>query len=65
MNETPWFERELIFGKPTEMLPYYLERLEGTIVRLEKKVKGVDNVILSTRYNDKWSIKQNIKQAIG
>jgi len=60
MNETPWFERELIFGKPVEMLPYYLERLEGTIVRLEKKVKGVDDVILSTRYNGKWSIKQNI-----
>src|SRR6187549_3206565 len=60
MNETPWFERELIFGKPAEMLPYYLERLEGTIVRLEKKVKGIDNVILSTRYNGKWSIKQNI-----
>ena len=60
MNETPWFERELIFGKPVEMLPYYLERLEGTIVRLEKKVKNIDDAILSTRYNDKWSIKQNI-----
>src|SRR6187549_321971 len=60
MNETPWFERELIFGKPVEMLPYYLERLEGTIVRLEKKVKGIDDSILSKRYNDKWSIKQNI-----
>ena len=60
MNEVPWFERELIFGKPVEMLPYYLERLEGTIARLEKKVKGIDDAILSTRYNDKWSIKQNI-----
>ncbi len=60
MNEVPWFERELIFGKPIEMLPYYLERLEGTIVRIEKKVNGVDDAILSKRYNDKWSIKQNI-----
>jgi hypothetical protein len=60
MNELPWFERELIFGKPAELLPYYLERLEGTLVRIEKKVKGIDDTILSKRYNDKWSIKQNI-----
>ncbi|MEO7988098.1 MAG: DinB family protein [Chryseolinea sp.] len=60
MNEVPWFERELVFGKPAEMLPYYLERLEGTIVRIEKKVSGIDDAILSKRYNDKWSIKQNI-----
>jgi hypothetical protein len=60
MTETPWFERNLSFGKPLEMLPYYLERLDGTLVRLEQKVKGVDNKILSTRFDDKWSIKENI-----
>lgn len=60
MNEIPWFERELIFGKPKEMLPYYVERLEGTIYRIEQKVKSVDDTILSTRFNNKWSIKENI-----
>jgi len=60
MNTLPWFERNLSFGHPKEMLPYFLERLEGTICRIEQKVKGMDDAILSTRLNDKWSIKQNI-----
>jgi hypothetical protein len=60
MQEVPWFERELIFGKPVEMLPYFLERLSGTILRLEAKVKGIEDHILSEKFNGKWSIKQNI-----
>src|SRR6186713_3201955 len=60
MNNLPWFERNLKFGYPIEMLPYFLERLEGSIVRIQTKVKGVDDTILSTKLNDKWSIKQNI-----
>jgi hypothetical protein len=60
MKEIPWFERQLDFGKPKEMLPYYLERLEGTMARLEAKVRGVSEVYLSTQLNNKWSVKQNI-----
>ena len=60
MDIQPWFERNLEFGKPKEMLPFYLERLEGTIARIEAKVKGLENKILSERFNDKWSIKQQI-----
>ena len=60
MNNLPWFERNLKFGYPIEMLPYFLERLEGSIVRIQTKVKGVEDKILSTKLNDKWSIKQNI-----
>lgn len=60
MKEVPWFERELVFGKQKEMLPYYLERLSGTIVRLEEKVKNISESLLSTQNNGKWSVKQNI-----
>lgn len=56
----PWFERNLKFGYPKEMLPFFLERLEGTIVRLETKVKGVSDKTLSMRLNGKWCIKENI-----
>jgi uncharacterized damage-inducible protein DinB len=56
----PWFERNLKFGYTSEMLPFFLERLEGTIARLEKKVSGIDDKILSDKVNEKWSIKQNI-----
>jgi uncharacterized damage-inducible protein DinB len=60
MNSLPWFERNLKFGYPIQMLPYFLERLDGTFVRLEAKVKSVPNEILSQQLNGKWSVKQNI-----
>ncbi len=60
MNQLPWFERQLTFGKPKEMLPYYLERLRGTPARIEEKLKGIPENILSHQHNSKWSIKQNI-----
>ena len=60
MKPLPWFERNLKFGLPAVMLPYYLERLGGTFVRMEAKVKGVSEEILSTRLDNKWSVKQNI-----
>lgn len=60
MDNLPWFERNLKFGYPKEMLPFFLERLEGTIVRIQSKVKGIDDKVLSERWNGKWSVKQNI-----
>jgi uncharacterized damage-inducible protein DinB len=56
----PWFERNLKFGHAPEMLPFFLERLEGTTVRLEQKVKGIDDKILSEKVKGKWSIKETI-----
>ena len=60
MNSIPWFERNLKFGHPVAMLPYFLERLDGTLVRLQAKVGGMNDNILSTKCNGKWSVKQNI-----
>lgn len=60
MKKVQWFERQFHFGLPSGMLPFYLERLEGTIFRLKQKVNGIPEETLSHRLNDKWSIKQNI-----
>src|SRR4051794_15391520 len=60
MKQLPWFERNLKFGLPAVMLPYYLERLNGTFVRMQEKVKGARDVFFPTRLNNKWSVKQNI-----
>jgi hypothetical protein len=60
MEKIQWFNRVFTFGAPRGMLPFYLERLDGTIARVEKKVKGVSEVVLSTRLDNKWSIKENI-----
>lgn len=57
---TMWFERQFTFGLPKGMLPFYLERLEGTIARLERKVAGFSDETLSSKFHDKWSVKQNI-----
>jgi uncharacterized damage-inducible protein DinB len=56
----PWFERTFTFGKSVRMLPYYLERLEGTLTRISAKVHGYDDTILSKRKDGKWSVKEHI-----
>jgi len=60
MKTIPWFERNFQTGFPIGMLPFFLERMEGTIYRLEHKVKGVPETLLSEKFVGKWSIKQNI-----
>jgi len=60
MKRLAWFERQFPSNLPIGMYPFYLERLEGTIARLEAKVKGISEEILSAKFDDKWSVKQNI-----
>ena len=60
MEKLQWFERQFTFGLPVGMLPFYLERLEGTIIRIENKVKDASEKILSNRLDNKWSVKENI-----
>ncbi|HEY0744120.1 MAG TPA: DinB family protein [Chryseosolibacter sp.] len=60
MKKIEWFERKFSFGVPSGMLPFYLERLQGTVSRLEKKVSGISEDILSNKLDGKWSVKQNI-----
>ena len=60
MKKPDWFERKFQFGMPAGMLPFFLERLEGTIVRLEKKVSGESDTVLTHQPEGKWSIKQHI-----
>jgi hypothetical protein len=60
MKPLEWFERELVFGASPGMLPFYLERLEGSIARVQAKIENVPNNVLSIRLNGKWSIKENI-----
>lgn len=60
MITTPWFEREFKFGMPPGMLPFFLERLSFTSLRIEQKVRGITDKVLSEKLDNKWSIKQNI-----
>ncbi len=60
MKRLDWFERKFTFGLPAGMLPFYLERLDGTICRMEVKLHNVSDEILSIQEKGKWSVKQNI-----
>lgn len=60
MTILPWFERNMKFGFPLEMLPFFLDRLDGTSVRIAEKIKNVNNEVLSHQPEGKWSIKQHI-----
>jgi hypothetical protein len=60
MKKIDWFERQFTFGLPAGMLPFYLERLEGTAARIERKVAGIADEILSGKLDGKWSVKENI-----
>jgi hypothetical protein len=60
MKSMAWFDRKFTFGLPPAMLPFYLDRLEGTMARIKSKVSNVGEAILSERFNDKWSVKQHI-----
>ncbi|MBA4056792.1 MAG: DinB family protein, partial [Marivirga sp.] len=55
MTKLNWFDRDFKFGLPLGMLPFYLERLQGTIARVEMKVKGIPDEILSNKFDGKWS----------
>jgi hypothetical protein len=60
MKKIEWFERKFTFGLPAGMLPFYIERLQGTASRIEGKIKGIKEENLSFKLDNKWSIKQNI-----
>ncbi|HRW97885.1 MAG TPA: DinB family protein [Cyclobacteriaceae bacterium] len=60
MRSTPWFEREFKFGNKPEMLPFFHERLTFTGLRIEHKVRGVSDEVLSKQPGGKWSVKQHI-----
>lgn len=60
MSTLRWFDRKMTFGLPKEMLPFYVERLEGTWPRLEWKVRSLSDEELSSKPDGKWSIKQHI-----
>jgi hypothetical protein len=60
MKKVEWFERQFTFGMPIGLLPFHLERLGGTISRIEKKVANIPDGILSNKLDGKWSIKENI-----
>jgi hypothetical protein len=60
MKKLEWFQRTFTFGIPSGMLPFLIDRLEGTVMRLGHKIAEQSDNTLSHKLDGKWSIKQNI-----
>ncbi len=55
----PWFERTFPFDLPEGMFPNVLERLRGTPVRLEERLRGLPAGLLIRKPERGWSIQEN------
>jgi uncharacterized damage-inducible protein DinB len=59
-RQVKWFNRTFKFDSEQNIFPSIVERLWGTPFRLEAKLQMIPPDILETRYQDSWSIKENI-----
>ena len=59
MSQVKWFERKFDFTGNENIFPSILERLAGTPLRLEAKLKSTDASILEIQIENTWSVKEN------
>lgn len=59
MKRTKWFERKFDFGSEQNIFPSIIERLEGTPLRLEHKLRAMPTTWLTQRIDESWTIKEN------
>ena len=60
MDRTPWFERKFPVAKDAGGLPSVIERLEGTPVRLDEKIRLIRSDKLKAKSEGKWSIQEHV-----
>ncbi len=60
MKQVNWFERNFDFSFTQNIFPSILERLRGTPVRLEDKLKTIPPALLELKPGNTWSIKENV-----
>lgn len=60
MKQINWFERRFEFASDQNIFPSLIERLIGTPIRIEEKLKGIDKRFYSIKAGNKWSILEHI-----
>lgn len=58
--QTPWIERKFEFNFPVGLFPVIVERLKGTLPRIEYLIKNKNDNELKTKPSGSWSIKEQI-----
>ncbi len=64
MEQVKWFDRNFNFTSIQNIFPSIIERLAGTPVRLEEKLKAISPDLLNQRVDNTWTIKENIGHLI-
>ena len=64
MEQIKWFDRKFDFAAEQNIFPGIIERLEGTPLRLQNKIKDISLNHLTNKLDDKWSIQENIGHLI-
>jgi len=60
MGQVKWFDRNFSFDPTQNIFPSIIERLAGTPVRLEEKLKNIPGSSLTARVEGTWTIKENV-----
>ena len=60
ITQTPWIERKFDFNFPVGLFPVIIERLSGTVPRIEALVKNKTENELSEKRNGSWSAKEQV-----
>ena len=60
MRQANWFDRTFEFSGTENILPSLIERLEGTSIRLQAKMKKINPTLYTTKPEGKWSMLEHI-----
>lgn len=60
MKQVKWFDRKFDFTFEQNIFPSIIDRLEGTVIRLEQRVNNISTEILKNKPDGHWSILENI-----
>jgi len=60
MQQVKWFDRKFDFTHDQNIFPSIVERLKGTPVGLEEKLRYISPDLLERRIENTWTIKENI-----
>jgi uncharacterized damage-inducible protein DinB len=64
MKQVQWFNRKFNFSFEQNIFPSIIERLEGRPLRLKDKIRKIPQAQLTIRYEDSWSIQENVGHLI-
>src|SRR3954469_13498801 len=64
MEQVKWFDRNFNFNSEQNIFPSIIERLAGSLARLEEKFETIPPDFLTLRFNNGWSMKENVGHLI-